>query len=92
MIARRSARFELGTPRSQLEASVTNFLKRSFSPPPRHEFAPKAARLTMRLPEALLAAVKAEARRRGLPYQRLIRETLERATGAARAAGVDRRG
>lgn len=43
------------------------------------EFEKKAARLNMRLPLSLLNAVKARAKARGIPYQRLIRETLERA-------------
>lgn len=47
--------------------------------PVRFEFQKKAARVTMRLPEALLAALKERARQRGIPYQRLIREALERA-------------
>ena len=42
------------------------------------EFEKKAARVTMRLPTALLEALKAQATVRGIPYQRLIRETLER--------------
>ncbi|MEZ5825477.1 MAG: CopG family antitoxin [Geminicoccaceae bacterium] len=46
--------------------------------PARYEFARKSARLTMRLPEALLDAVKTEAEKHGIPYQRYIRETLER--------------
>jgi len=33
----------------------------------------------MRLPEPLIAALKARAKARGIPYQRLIREVLERA-------------
>jgi predicted DNA binding CopG/RHH family protein len=33
----------------------------------------------MRLPGELLNAVKRAARRRGVPYQRFIRQTLERA-------------
>ncbi|MFO1067748.1 MAG: CopG family antitoxin [Geminicoccaceae bacterium] len=37
------------------------------------------ARLSLRLPADLLAAVKAKAKARGLPYQRFIREVLERA-------------
>ena len=41
------------------------------------ETAPKAARINMRIPEALLAAIKAKAAARGIPYQRLIRELLE---------------
>ncbi len=43
------------------------------------EFAPKAARINMRLPVDLLKQVKATAARRGVPYQRFIRQTLERA-------------
>ena len=46
---------------------------------PQHEYAPKSARLTMRLPETLLQALKTQAQAAGLPYQRLIRQALERA-------------
>jgi predicted DNA binding CopG/RHH family protein len=35
----------------------------------------------MRLPEALITAIKARAKARGMPYQRLIREALEREVG-----------
>ena len=47
--------------------------------PARFEFEAKAARVNMRLPQGLLEAVKARAQARGVPYQRLIREMLERA-------------
>jgi len=47
--------------------------------PMRFETLPKSARLTMRLPEPLITALKAKAKARGIPYQRLIREALERA-------------
>ncbi len=47
--------------------------------PMHFEFAPKDERVNMRLPGDLLAAVKAKAKARGLPYQRFIREVLERA-------------
>ena len=40
---------------------------------------PKTARITMRVPEALVAALKAKARERGIPYQRLVREAIEKA-------------
>ena len=43
------------------------------------EFEKKSARVNMRLPEQLLEAVKKRAKRRGIPYQRFIRETLEKA-------------
>ena len=47
--------------------------------PVRFEFARKDARVNMRLPQPLLAAVKARAKARGIPYQRFIREALEQA-------------
>jgi predicted DNA binding CopG/RHH family protein len=50
----------------------------------RFEFSPKSARLNMRLPEELLAALKRAARRRGMPYQRFIRHTLEQALAGQR--------
>lgn len=46
------------------------------------EFARKDERVNMRLPGELLAAVKAKAKMRGLPYQRFIREALEQAIQA----------
>lgn len=49
--------------------------------PVRFEFQKKAARVNMRLPESLLGAVKSRARAQGIPYQRFIREALERAVG-----------
>ena len=52
--------------------------------PVRFEFAPKSARLNMRLPEDLLAAVKDAAADSGVPYQRFIRQLLERALASQR--------
>jgi predicted DNA binding CopG/RHH family protein len=46
--------------------------------PTRFEFERKAGRLNMRLPEALLDAVKTRARQRGIPFTRYIRELIER--------------
>jgi predicted DNA binding CopG/RHH family protein len=43
------------------------------------EFSAKEARINMRLPGELLSAVKRAAQRSGVPYQRFIRLTLERA-------------
>jgi predicted DNA binding CopG/RHH family protein len=45
--------------------------------PFRFEFSPKAAQLNMRLPEALLDAVKTKAKEQGIPYTRYIRQLLE---------------
>ena len=53
--------------------------------PMRFEVEKKEARVNMRLPSLLLEAVKARAKARGIPYQRLIREALERAVGRGRA-------
>lgn len=49
--------------------------------PARFEFEKKDGQINMRVPKPLLAAVKARAKARGIPYTRLIRETLERAMG-----------
>jgi predicted DNA binding CopG/RHH family protein len=50
--------------------------------PARFEFERKDARVNMRLPETLLAAVKKRAGARRIPYQRFIREALERAVAS----------
>lgn len=47
--------------------------------PVRFEFMPKTERINMRLPQELLNSVKDRAAREGVPYQRYIRLTLERA-------------
>jgi len=53
--------------------------------PTRFEFDRKTAQLNMRLPAALLEAVKKRAVERGIPYTRFIREAVERAlTGAGK--------
>ena len=40
---------------------------------------PKTARINMRVPGPLLDAIKARGEERGIPYQRLIREAMEKA-------------
>lgn len=47
--------------------------------PFKFEFANKDERINMRLPSSLLLAVKAKAKVAGIPYQRFIRATLEKA-------------
>ena len=49
--------------------------------PARFEFEKKDDQINMRVPKPLLAAVKARAKDRGIPYTRFIRETLERTMG-----------
>jgi predicted DNA binding CopG/RHH family protein len=50
----------------------------------RFEFERKDQQINMRVPEPLLAAVKARAKARGIPYTRFIRETLEQALSASK--------
>jgi predicted DNA binding CopG/RHH family protein len=50
----------------------------------RFEFEKKDEQINMRVPGPLLAALKARAKERGIPYTRFIRETLERALAASR--------
>ncbi len=59
-------------------SDLTQFDLSSFKPV-RFEFSPKEARINMRVPGQLLDAVKVEAKRRGVPYQRFIRQALEQA-------------
>lgn len=47
--------------------------------PARFEFGKKDEQINMRVPRPLLAAVRARAKARGIPYTRFIRETLEQA-------------
>jgi predicted DNA binding CopG/RHH family protein len=53
------------------------------SRPSAFEFARKEAQVNLRLPVALLDAVKARAKQLGIPYTRLIRESLEKALEAS---------
>ncbi|MGA7195882.1 MAG: BrnA antitoxin family protein [Roseiarcus sp.] len=45
----------------------------------RFEMRPKDKAVSLRLPEKLLEAVRGEARREGVPYQRFIRMAIESA-------------
>jgi predicted DNA binding CopG/RHH family protein len=49
--------------------------------PSQFEFAPKSAALNMRLPAALLDAIKAKAREKGIPYTRYVRNLIENDIG-----------
>jgi predicted DNA binding CopG/RHH family protein len=53
--------------------------------PVRFEFQPKERSITMRLSEPLLKAIKEEARRSGIPYQRFIRQALGNAVHQLKA-------
>ena len=45
----------------------------------RFEFQPKEKSINLRISEQLLKAVQTRAKRQGIPYQRYIRQALERA-------------
>lgn len=61
-------------------ANLTEYVL-SGAKPIRFEFEKKEARVNMRIPDSLLAAVKTRAGERGIPYQRFIREALDREVG-----------
>ena len=76
-------------PRLKSDHAAEAFLERDLSDldfsqfrPVKFEFEKKTARVNMRLPETLLKAVKKRAGARKIPYQRFIREALERAVAA----------
>ncbi len=73
-------------PHFKSDAEAEAFLEQDLSDldfsqfkPVKFEFETKTARINMRLPESLLEAVKKRASTRKMPYQRFIREILERA-------------
>jgi predicted DNA binding CopG/RHH family protein len=65
-------------------ADLTEYDLSDFKPV-QFEFERKDARVNMRLPVRLLDAVKKIARARGIPYQRVIRESLEGAIAQKRS-------
>jgi predicted DNA binding CopG/RHH family protein len=73
-------------PRLKTDKQAVAFLDQDLSDldfsqfkPARFEFEKKDEQINMRVPKPLLAALKARAKARGIPYTRFIRETLERA-------------
>lgn len=72
-------------PRMKTDEELEAFLDQDLSDldfsqfrPAGFEFDQKDARVNMRLPRRQLDAVKREAVRRGVPYQRFIRELIDR--------------
>lgn len=50
----------------------------------RFELKPKDKAVSLRLPETMLAAVRARASRDGMPYQRFIRMAIEKALASSK--------
>jgi len=78
-------------PRLKTDKQAEEFLAQDLSnldfsqfKPARFEFEKKEEQINMRVPKPLLAAVKARAKARGIPYTRFIRETLEQAVTASK--------
>ena len=76
-------------PRLKSDKEAEGFLDQDLSgldfsqfKPVRFEFEKKTARVNVRLPQTLLDAVKKRATSRKVPYQRFIREELERAVAS----------
>ena len=66
-----------------LQQDLTDYLHAGNFKPMRFEFQPKNKSVNLRMPESLLKAVQATAKREGIPYQRYIRQALERAIAPA---------
>jgi predicted DNA binding CopG/RHH family protein len=64
-----------------LEQDLSDLDFSQFKPMP-FEFMPKQKSINLRLSAQLLEAVRERAKREGMPYQRYIRQTLERAVAA----------
>ena len=78
-------------PRLKTDKEAEAFLSQDLSDldfsqfkPAQFEFENKDEQINMRVPRPLLAALKARAKARGIPYTRLIRETLERALATSK--------
>jgi predicted DNA binding CopG/RHH family protein len=66
-----------------LEQDLSDLDFSQFKPARLFEFQPKQKTVNLRISEALLDAVRANAKREGVPYQRYIRQALEKAVASA---------
>jgi predicted DNA binding CopG/RHH family protein len=62
-----------------LDQDLSDYIAAENFAPFQFEFKPKQKSVNLRISEELLNAVRAVAHRRGIPYQRFIRQTLESA-------------
>lgn len=60
------------------EQDISDYIDVENLVPATFEFEPKSKVVNLRISEALLEAIKKASRRKKMPYQRYIRETLER--------------
>ena len=62
-----------------LDQDLSDYISAENFAPFQFEYRPKQKSVNLRISEELLNAVRAVAHRRGIPYQRYIRQTLEAA-------------
>jgi predicted DNA binding CopG/RHH family protein len=62
-----------------LDRDLSDYLHAENFAPFVFEYQPKQKSINLRISEQLLSAVRADARRHGVPYQRYIRQALETA-------------
>ena len=67
-----------------LQQDLSDYLHAGNFAPYRFEFKPKEKSINLRISEELLKAVQTHAKREGIPYQRYIRQALERALSQKR--------
>ena len=67
-----------------LEQDLSDYISADNFAPFQFEFRPKQKSVNLRISVELLNAVRAVAHRRGIPYQRYIRQTLESGTPAVK--------
>jgi predicted DNA binding CopG/RHH family protein len=60
-----------------LDRDLTDYIDADRLQPFPFEYKPKQKSVNLRISDELLSAVRAAARRRGIPYQRFIRQALE---------------
>ncbi len=65
-----------------LEQDLSDYISAENFAPFHFELRPKAKSLNLRISGELLDAVRERARRQGIPYQRFIRQALERAVAS----------
>lgn len=64
-----------------LDQDLSRYISAGNLEPFPFEYMPKHKSVNLRISDELLKAVRAAARRRGIPYQRYIRQALELAIG-----------
>ncbi len=74
-----------------LEQDLSDYLHAGNFAPFQFEFRPKQKTVNLRMSVELLNAIRARAKRHGVPYQRYIRQALELAVREPKRAGSSRR-